>query len=116
MFATVCGLHVTVPFDVGTVLLLVLIYILNGATQHGLMLDVFNTLRYGQHICKDKLPTGASRGRFSCGGVIAQYTNLGVPYLVRCVSIVTFIAFLFMKDLDLSQGDRNTFLCIEKVI
>ena len=38
------------------------------------------------------------------GGIIAQFTNLGVPYLVRAgLLVVTFvIAFLFMKDLGFS--------------
>lgn len=38
------------------------------------------------------------------GGVIAQFTNLGVPYIVRAaLLLVTFIiAFMFMKDLGFS--------------
>lgn len=38
------------------------------------------------------------------GGVVAQYTNLGVPYILRAILLaLTFIiAFIFMKDLGFS--------------
>lgn len=56
---------------------------------------------------KGQVATGASMLLGSvAGGVIAQVTNLGVPYLVRgALLIITFvIAFLFMKDLGFSPA------------
>lgn len=54
---------------------------------------------------KGQVSTGASMLLGSvAGGVLAQFTNLGIPYVLRgLLLIVTFIiAFLFMKDLGFS--------------
>lgn len=54
---------------------------------------------------KGQVATGASMLLGSvAGGVLAQFTNLGIPYLVRSTLLmVTFvIAYLFMKDLGFS--------------
>lgn len=46
------------------------------------------------------------------GGVIAQFTNLGVPYIVRSVLLgITFVAaFLLMKDLGFKPESRKGLL------
>jgi len=54
----------------------------------------------------------AMLGGSVAGGVIAQASNLGVPYLVRGIILgVTFVAaFIFMKDLGFSPAKRGHFL------
>ena len=43
------------------------------------------------------------------GGLVAQYTNLGVPYLLRSLllGLTLAAAFLFMKDLGFTPGRRK---------
>src|SRR5206468_11916340 len=46
------------------------------------------------------------------GGLVAQYTNLGVPYIMRIVALAaTFaIAFFFMHDDGFSKKKRSRFI------
>jgi len=51
------------------------------------------------------------------GGLIAQFTNLGIPYILRfIILLVNFvIAFMFMKDLGFSPEKGNMLKNIKKI-
>ncbi len=77
----------------------------SGATEAWLV-DALSYAKYDGGMesvfAKGQITNGAAMLLGSVGGgVIAQYTNLGVPYLLRGIFlIVTFvIAYLFMKDI-----------------
>ena len=59
---------------------------------------------------RGQMATGAAMliGSVS-GGIIAQYTSLGIPFLIRAgiLALIFALAFFFMKDLGFSP-DRNT--------
>lgn len=77
----------------------------SGATEAWLI-DAMAYAKYDEGMesvfAKGQVATGASMLLGSvAGGVVAQFTNLGIPYVLRGVLlIITFIiAFIFMKDL-----------------
>lgn len=77
----------------------------SGAVEAWLV-DALDATNYKGHLeevmAKGQIVGGAAMLAGSLlGGIIAQYTNLGVPYILRSVILgMTFIvAFVFMKDL-----------------
>lgn len=68
---------------------------------------------------KGQIATGVSMLLGSvAGGVLAQFTNLGIPYVLRgALLIITFmIAFLFMKDLGFSPTrPQHLFQAMQKL-
>lgn len=100
--------YVTVPFWLWGFVSLLLglgFTFFSGATEAWLI-DALSHAKYKGDMepvfAKAQIATGASMLIGSVGGgVIAQFTNLGVPYLVRCFLLVItlIIAYIFMKDI-----------------
>ncbi len=100
--------YVTVPFWLWGFVSLLLglgFTFFSGATEAWLI-DALAFAKYKGDMepvfAKAQIATGASMLIGSVGGgLIAQFTNLGVPYLVRCLLLIVtlIVAFLFMKDI-----------------
>jgi len=117
MYVYAWKIHASLPLWVFTSLLLGLGFTFFSGATEAWVVDALKFTKYKGSLesvfSKSQIVGGIAMLSGSvAGGVIAQFTNLGIPYILRflLLSISFFVAYFYMKDLGFTPQKGNNLM------